>query len=89
MSTANIIKQLLNIQDKNISFEDNCVREKIYKGNKCNFIEGKLSYHPTHCKMCGTVNENYMIYKNRIMIHFKFKAKETNSEQKKTHVKAS
>src|SRR5699024_5769546 len=52
------------IQDENISFEDNCVTEGTYKGNKCHFIEGKLTHHPTHCKVCGTENEDYMIYKN-------------------------
>ena len=64
MSTNNDIKILLNIQDENISFEDNCVTEGTYKGNKCHFIEGKLTHHPTHCKVCGTENEDYMIYKN-------------------------
>src|SRR5699024_12827743 len=45
-------------------FEENCVTECIYRGNKCHFMEGKLSHHHTHCKVCGTVNEDYMIYKN-------------------------
>ena len=115
-------------------FEENCVTEGIYKGNKCHFMEGKLSHHhPTHCKVCGTVNEDYMIYKNgtqtsrftipaesvypfyliqknnvfsvNLVSHLllqrltsfknivsfpiKFKAQETKSKQKKTHVKAS
>ena len=36
---------LLNIHDKDISFEGNCVTEGICRGNKCHFIEGKLSHH--------------------------------------------
>ena len=32
---------------------------------------------------------NFSHYKKIIMIHFKFKAQEANSGQKKTHVKAS
>lgn len=64
MSANNDIKKLLNIQDENISFEDNCVTENVYKGNKCHFIEGKLTQHLTYCKVCGVLNEDYTIYKN-------------------------
>ncbi len=32
---------------------------------------------------------NFNYYKNRIMIHFKFKPQETKPEQNKTHVEAS
>jgi len=33
------------------------------QGIKCYFIEGKLSHHLTHCKVCPTVYEDYMMYK--------------------------
>ncbi len=35
-----------------------------FKGKKCKFITGRLSYTPTHCEACGIENQNYTIYKN-------------------------
>src|SRR5690625_309890 len=55
---------LLDIQDENIVFEENCVKEGLFKGKTCKFITGKLTYTPTHCKKCGVKNEDYTIYKN-------------------------
>ena len=88
LSTNNDIKILLNIQDENISFEDNCVTEGTYKGNKCHFIEG-INNKIKVLNRVAYGYRNFSHYKKRIMIHFKFKAQETKSEQKKTHVKAS
>lgn len=64
MSTSNNIKVLLNIQDINIFFEDECVKEGLYKGMPCKYIVGKLSYNPTHCKACGIINQGSIVIKN-------------------------
>ena len=43
------IKSLLDIQDPNIIFDEDCVKEGTYKGKPCKYISGKLTYTPTHC----------------------------------------
>lgn len=64
MSTSNNIRILLDIQDPNITFEDNWIKEGTYKGNNCKYISAKLSYNPDRCKECGIENKDYTIYKN-------------------------
>ena len=54
----------IDIQDSNLIFEENCVYMGTFKNKKCKFIEGKLSYTPTHCERCGVVNVDYTVYKN-------------------------
>ena len=46
MSNSTSIKLLLDIQDPNINFDEECVKEETYKGEKCNYISGKLTYTP-------------------------------------------
>ncbi|MEK5069294.1 ISL3 family transposase [Sporosarcina sp. FSL K6-1508] len=64
MSHSNCIKSLLDIQDPNITFDEDCVKEGTYKGKRCKYISGKLSYTPTHCGQCGVKNTNFTVYKN-------------------------
>lgn len=64
MSITNDIKILLDIQDNNITIEENAVEMKLFKGNMSKFITAKLTYIPTYCECCGTVNTDYMVYKN-------------------------
>lgn len=64
MSISHNIRNLLDIQDSDIIFEDDCVKEGELKGKPCKYIIGKLTYQPTHCECCGIKNENYLIYKN-------------------------
>lgn len=59
---------MLDIQDINIIFEDECVKEGQYKGKPCKYIVGKLSYDATHCKECGIKNEDYTVIKNGIQM---------------------
>ena len=66
MSYSNSIKSLLDIQDPNIIFEDDCVKEGSYKGKACKYISGRLTYDPTHCGKCGTKNIDYTIYKTAL-----------------------
>lgn len=64
LSFTNDIRNLIDIQDTNITFEENCIQIGTYKNKTCKFITGKLSYHPDGCEVCRTKNEDYTIYKN-------------------------
>ena len=64
MSISNSIKNLLDIQDENIIFENNCVEKGTYKGKPCKYVTGLLTYRPTHCMQCGINNEEFTVYKN-------------------------
>jgi len=55
---------LLDIQDVNIIVDENCVKEGTYKGKRCKYISGNLSYIPTHCVKCGVKNTDFTVYKN-------------------------
>lgn len=68
MSYSNDIRTVLDIQDLNITFEENCIKEGRYKGKPCKYITGKLTYDPTHCEACGFKNKDYTIYKNGTQI---------------------
>lgn len=58
------MKKLLDIQDKNITIEENAIEIKQFKGKMSKFITAKLTYTPTHCECCGIKNEDYTVYKN-------------------------
>ena len=62
MSYSNSIKSLLDIQDPNIIFEEDCVKEGTFKEKTCKYISGNLTYNPTHCERCGVENVDYMVY---------------------------
>lgn len=58
------IRKLLDIQDKNIIFEENCVHFEKHKGQTCKFVQADLTYDPSHCPKCGKKKEDVFIYKN-------------------------
>ena len=64
MSISNDIRNLLDIQDANIIFEENCVKEGMLNGRACKYITGKLTLDPRHYKHCGIKNEDYTVIKN-------------------------
>lgn len=64
MPTSNDMQKVLDIQDKNIIFKDNCVTYGVFKGRRCKFIECTLSYTPKECQNCQIPNQDYTIYKN-------------------------
>jgi len=64
LSVTNDIKNLLDIQDENITFKVDCVQDEEYKGQLCTFITGKLTYDPKYCEKCNAKNIDYMVYKN-------------------------
>jgi len=55
---------LLDIQDPNIIFDENCIQEGEHKGKPCKYITGRLTYQPTCCDACGIENKHYTVYKN-------------------------
>lgn len=63
MSISNFITNLLQLKDLNITFSDHFTKVK-KKGILYNMISGVLTYTPTACSVCGSVNENFSIIKN-------------------------
>src|SRR5699024_7141145 len=61
---SNDIKNLIDIQDENIYFENSSTEIKEFKGKTSKFITGTLTYQPSCWENCGGKNENYMVYKN-------------------------
>ena len=58
MTHSNYTRNILNIKDENIIFEENCF-EKIKINNIETFIfHGVLTYKPDSCPICGCINEN-------------------------------
>ena len=53
MSHNNYILDLLNIKDKNITFDENGVHDEFINNKTCKVIDAHLSYTPTHCDKCG------------------------------------
>lgn len=57
MSISNSIRLTLNIKDKNISFDDNCVSKQLINNNLSLVYHGSLSYDtPSYCPKCGTLD---------------------------------
>lgn len=54
MSCSNSIKNLINIKDNNIYFDDNCVSDTFINGIFAKVISTYLSYLPDYCPICGT-----------------------------------
>ncbi|GEN58035.1 hypothetical protein GCM10012290_25630 [Halolactibacillus alkaliphilus] len=61
MSISHTIRIAFDIQDKNIIFAEDCARVGTIL---CTFLEGTLTYTPTHCDRCRVENEDYTIIKN-------------------------
>lgn len=64
MSTSNNMRNVLDIQDKHLTFSDDCVTKGDFKGKKCKFIDCTLSYVPKECAHCEAPNVGFSIYKN-------------------------
>lgn len=64
MSTLNDIQLLLDIQDKNLKFKENCIEKGTHKGKACTYVAATLTYTPTSCEVCHVSNDNYTVYKN-------------------------
>ena len=55
MSLSNYTRNILNIKDKNIIFEENFLNEEKINGSTTKVFHGKLTYTPSHCPKCGCV----------------------------------
>ena len=77
MSLSNYTRNILNIKDKNIIFEENFLNEEKINGSTTKVFHGKLTYTPSHCPKCGCVYDieqdniiKYGLKKNcKIKIH--------------------
>lgn len=57
MSLSDYTRNILNIKDKNITFEENCLKELKIKNTTIKVFHGKLSYTPCSCPKCGCIYE--------------------------------
>ena len=69
MSLSNYTRNILNIKDENIIFEENCLKEVNIKGCLTKVFHGKLTYTPSHCPKCGCVYN----YEQENIIKYGFK----------------
>lgn len=59
MTHTDYTKTILNIEDKNIFFYENCLEIKEIKGVKTKVFHGYLTYTPDYCPKCGCINEGF------------------------------
>ena len=59
MTHTDYTKKILNIEDENIYFYDDCLEIKEIKGIKTKIFHGYLTYTPKYCPRCGCVNEGF------------------------------
>ena len=58
MSHSNYTRNILNIKDENITFEENCLEVIKIKDSMVKVFHGKLTYTPTVCPHCGCIYES-------------------------------
>lgn len=59
MTHTDYTKKILNIEDENVYFYENCLEIKEIKGIKTKIFHGYLTYTPDFCPHCGCVNEGF------------------------------
>ena len=59
MTHTDYTKKILNIEDENIYFFEDCLEIKEIKGVKTKIFHGYLTYTPKFCPHCGCVNEGF------------------------------
>ena len=57
MTYSNYTRNILNIKDENITFEENCLEITKIKNTTVKIFHGKLTYTPTKCPHCGVLYE--------------------------------
>ena len=57
MTQTNYTKKILNIEDENVYFYENCLEIQEIKGIKTKIFHGYLTYTPEICPKCGCVNK--------------------------------
>ena len=58
MTHNDYTKNILNIKDENVYFNENCYKEDIINGIKTKIFHGYLTYIPEYCDVCGIINES-------------------------------
>jgi transposase len=58
MSHSDYTRNILNIKDKNIIFEENCLEERKINNNIVKIFHGKLTYTPTICPNCNCLYQS-------------------------------
>lgn len=61
MSYSDTIKELLDILDLNLTFEENCLTKERLKEEICFVFRGRLTYKPEQCYHCQQENEQTII----------------------------
>ena len=59
MTHTDYTKKILNIEDENIYFYENCLEIVEIKGIKTKVFHGYLTYSPDYCPHCGVINEGF------------------------------
>lgn len=59
MTHTDYTKKILNIEDENIYFYEDCLEIKEIKGIKTKIFHGYLTYIPDYCEHCGCINEGF------------------------------
>jgi len=59
MTHTDYTKLILNIEDKNIYFNENCLEIVNIKGVKTKVFRAFLTYIPEFCPKCGCINESF------------------------------
>ena len=59
MTHTDYTKLILNIEDNNIYFNDNCLKIINIKGIKTKVFHGYLTYIHEFCPNCGCINQGY------------------------------
>lgn len=57
MTYSNYTRNILNIKDENIIFEENCLEITKIKNTTVKIFHGKLTYTPTKCPHCDCLYE--------------------------------
>lgn len=58
MTHTDYTKNILNIKDENIFFDENCLEICKINNIDTKVFHGYLSYTPKHCDVCGCINES-------------------------------
>ena len=59
LTHSDYTKEILNIKDKNIYFDENCLEIINIKGTKTKVFHGYLTYTPKSCPKCKSINNGY------------------------------
>lgn len=59
MTLSNYTKKILNIEDENVYFEDDCLEIKEIAGVKTKIFHAFLTYIPQYCPKCGCINKGF------------------------------